>query len=102
MPCCFDAFSAALIEHQGFDLTFVSGFAVSAARLARPDTGLISYAYVCVNPTTVRESGGSGRGGLAWQSGVDGTSVKWHALKLMMDGLFLAKWQTLRGVFVSV
>ncbi len=43
MPCCFDALSARLIEHAGFELTFMSGFAVSAARLALPDTGLISY-----------------------------------------------------------
>lgn len=43
MPCCFDAFSAKLIEQAGFGLTFMSGFAVSAARLGLPDTGLISY-----------------------------------------------------------
>ena len=43
MPCCFDAFSARLIEQAGFPLTFMSGFAVSAARLGLPDTGLISY-----------------------------------------------------------
>lgn len=43
MPCCFDALSARLIEQAGFPLTFMSGFAVSAARLATPDTGLISY-----------------------------------------------------------
>jgi len=44
MPCCFDAHSARLIERAGFPLTFMSGFAVSAARLGLPDTGLISYA----------------------------------------------------------
>lgn len=43
MPCCFDAHSAKLIAHAGFDLTFMSGFAVSAARIGAPDTGLISY-----------------------------------------------------------
>ncbi|MGH0036835.1 MAG: isocitrate lyase/PEP mutase family protein [Myxococcota bacterium] len=43
MPCCYDAFSARLIEQAGFRLTFMSGFAVSAARLGAPDTGLISY-----------------------------------------------------------
>jgi 2-methylisocitrate lyase-like PEP mutase family enzyme len=43
MPCCFDALSARLIERAGFPLTFMSGFAVSATRLALPDTGLISY-----------------------------------------------------------
>jgi 2-methylisocitrate lyase-like PEP mutase family enzyme len=44
MPCCFDALSARLIADRGFELTFMSGFAVSAARLGAPDTGLISYA----------------------------------------------------------
>ena len=43
MPCCFDALSARLIERAGFDLTFMSGFAVSAAHLGLPDTGLMSY-----------------------------------------------------------
>ncbi len=43
MPACFDALSAKLIEKAGFRVTFMGGFAVSAARLAMPDTGLISY-----------------------------------------------------------
>lgn len=43
MPCCFDGLSAKLIEQAGFPLSFMSGFAVSAARLALPDTGLISF-----------------------------------------------------------
>lgn len=46
MPCCFDALSASLIEQAGFPLTFMSGFAVSAARIAEPDTGLMSYGEV--------------------------------------------------------
>lgn len=44
MPCCYDALSGRLIEQAGFGLTFMSGFAVAAARLGLPDTGLISYA----------------------------------------------------------
>ncbi len=43
MPSCFDALSARLIERAGFPLAFMSGFAVAAARLGLPDTGLISY-----------------------------------------------------------
>jgi len=43
MPGCHDAMSAKLIEEAGFDLGFMSGFAVSGARLGVPDTGLISY-----------------------------------------------------------
>jgi 2-methylisocitrate lyase-like PEP mutase family enzyme len=44
MPGCHDALSARLVEEAGFELAFMSGFAVSAARLGMPDTGLISYA----------------------------------------------------------
>jgi 2-methylisocitrate lyase-like PEP mutase family enzyme len=44
MPGCHDAISARLIEEAGFELGFMSGFGVSADRLAMPDTGLISYA----------------------------------------------------------
>ena len=33
MPCCYDGLTAKMIEQAGFDLTFMSGFAVSAARL---------------------------------------------------------------------
>src|SRR6187551_3175686 len=43
MPGCHDATSAKLIEEAGFELGFMSGFAVSAARLGLPDAGLISY-----------------------------------------------------------
>ena len=43
MPRCHDAISARLIEEAGFELGFMSGFAVSASRLGMPDTGLISY-----------------------------------------------------------
>jgi 2-methylisocitrate lyase-like PEP mutase family enzyme len=43
MPGCHDAMSARLIQEAGFELGFMSGFAVSAARLGMPDTGLISY-----------------------------------------------------------
>lgn len=44
MPCCYDALTSRLIHEAGFSLTLMSGFAVSAARLAEPDTGLISFA----------------------------------------------------------
>ena len=44
MPGCYDAISAKLVADAGFKLTFMSGFAVAAARLGLPDTGLISFA----------------------------------------------------------
>ena len=40
---CHDALSARLAEQAGFPAVFMSGFAVSASRLAMPDTGLISF-----------------------------------------------------------
>ncbi len=43
MPGCYDALSARLIERAGFKGAFMGGFAVSAARIGMPDTGLISY-----------------------------------------------------------
>jgi 2-methylisocitrate lyase-like PEP mutase family enzyme len=43
MPGCYDALSAKLVTDAGFQVTFMSGFAVSAARLGLPDTGLISF-----------------------------------------------------------
>ncbi|QJD28638.1 isocitrate lyase/PEP mutase family protein [Methylococcus geothermalis] len=43
MPGCHDAMSARLIEQAGFEMGFMSGFAVSADRVALPDTGLLSY-----------------------------------------------------------
>ncbi|MDM8565823.1 isocitrate lyase/PEP mutase family protein [Candidatus Halobeggiatoa sp. HSG11] len=46
VPACFDALSANLIEKAGFSATFMSGFGVSAAKLAMPDTGLISYGEI--------------------------------------------------------
>ena len=43
MPGCYDALSAKLVADAGYKITFMSGFAVSAARLGLPDTGLISF-----------------------------------------------------------
>ena len=44
LPGCYDALTARLIERAGYKAAFMGGFAVSAARLGVPDTGLISYA----------------------------------------------------------
>jgi len=46
MPAVFDALSARLVAEAGFKASFMSGFAVSAARLALPDTGLLSYGEI--------------------------------------------------------
>ena len=43
LPGCYDGLSAKLVGDAGFKVAFMSGFAVSAARLGLPDTGLISF-----------------------------------------------------------
>ena len=43
MPGCHDALSAKLVADAGYKVAFMSGFAVSAARLGLPDAGLISF-----------------------------------------------------------
>ena len=56
MPCCFDALSAKLIAQEGFGLTFMSGFATSAARIGAPDLGLMSYAEVLDQARNITEA----------------------------------------------
>ncbi|MEM1351421.1 MAG: isocitrate lyase/PEP mutase family protein [Pseudomonadota bacterium] len=46
VPSCYDALSAKLIAQEGYDLTFMSGFAASASRIGAPDLGLMSYGEV--------------------------------------------------------
>ena len=41
VPCCWDALSAKMIGEPGFPFTFMSGFAVSAAR--HPSDQLMSF-----------------------------------------------------------
>ena len=56
MPCCFDGLSARLIQRAGYPLTFMSGFSVAAARLARPDTGLLSYGEILDQGRSILEA----------------------------------------------
>ena len=53
MPGCHDAISASLIQESGFEIGFMSGFAVSASRLGMPDTGLISYGELVDQGTNI-------------------------------------------------
>ena len=55
-PCCYDALSAKLIEQAGFDMTFVSGFSVSASRIGMPDLGLMSYSEVLDQVRNISEA----------------------------------------------
>jgi 2-methylisocitrate lyase-like PEP mutase family enzyme len=43
VPGCHDALGARLVARAGLPAAFLSGYAVSAARLGLPDAGLISY-----------------------------------------------------------
>jgi len=43
LPGCHDAMGAKLIQEAGFECGYLSGFAVSATRLAEPDIGLATY-----------------------------------------------------------
>jgi 2-methylisocitrate lyase-like PEP mutase family enzyme len=45
--------SARLIEEAGFEIGFMSGFAVSGCRLGMPDAGLISYAELVDQGTNI-------------------------------------------------
>jgi 2-methylisocitrate lyase-like PEP mutase family enzyme len=56
MPGCFDAMSASLIRQAGYPVAFMSGFSVSAARLGRPDTGLISFGEMLDSLRAVTEA----------------------------------------------
>lgn len=42
VPGCWDAITALLIERAGFDAAFLSGGALSMARLGQPDMGLVT------------------------------------------------------------
>lgn len=52
MPCCFDGLSARLVESAGFNLTFMTGFGVSAT-YGLPDTGLVSVSEMLQNARTI-------------------------------------------------
>lgn len=56
VPCCFDALSAKLVQQEGYDLTFMSGFAASASRIGAPDLGLMSYGEVIDHARNITEA----------------------------------------------
>lgn len=41
-PGAYDAFSAKLIEHMGFEVLYITGAGVSASLLGKPDVGLVT------------------------------------------------------------
>ena len=42
LPCCYDGLTARMVARAGFEITFMTGFGVSATH-GFPDTQLISY-----------------------------------------------------------
>jgi 2-methylisocitrate lyase-like PEP mutase family enzyme len=48
-PGCYDALGARLIEEAGFDAAYMTGFGTAAARLGRPDVGLLDMSEMVDN-----------------------------------------------------
>ena len=55
MPCCYDGLTARLVESAGFELTFMTGFGVSAT-LGIPDTGLVNQDEMVRAASTIVQS----------------------------------------------
>ena len=55
MPCCYDGLTARLVEDAGFELTFMTGFGVSAVN-GMPDTGLITAEEMVRTASTITSS----------------------------------------------
>ncbi len=53
MPGVYDALSARIAERAGFEVLFISGFAVSATQLAEPDFGLLTQTEITAAATRV-------------------------------------------------
>ena len=48
-PGCYDALSAKLIQQEGFEAAYMTGFGTSASVLGMPDAGLISFAEMATH-----------------------------------------------------
>ena len=55
-PGCYDALSARLIEEAGFPVAYMTGFGSSAARLGRPDVGLMTMTEMVDNARRIVEA----------------------------------------------
>lgn len=54
-PGCYDAFTALLVEQQGFGCGYVSGASVSFTRIGRPDIGLTTLTELADTVANIRE-----------------------------------------------
>jgi 2-methylisocitrate lyase-like PEP mutase family enzyme len=55
-PGCYDALGARLVEEAGFPAAYMSGFATAAARLGRPDVGLLDMTEMVDNARRIATS----------------------------------------------
>jgi len=55
-PGCYDALGARLIEQAGFDAVYMTGFGSSAARLGRPDVGLMTLSEMVDNAHRIAQA----------------------------------------------
>ncbi|MEP7311578.1 MAG: isocitrate lyase/phosphoenolpyruvate mutase family protein [Pseudomonadota bacterium] len=55
VPGCYDALSASLIQHSGFDAAYLSGASIAYTRLGQPDIGLVSMHEVAQTVSAIRE-----------------------------------------------
>jgi 2-methylisocitrate lyase-like PEP mutase family enzyme len=55
-PGCYDALGARLIEEAGFSAAYMTGFGSAAARLGRPDVGLMTLTEMVDNAHRIAEA----------------------------------------------
>ncbi|KAL4312073.1 hypothetical protein GQ457_01G028460 [Hibiscus cannabinus] len=53
MPGCYDSLSAAILQQSGFTAGFISGYALSASLLGKPDFGLLTPPEMAATARTV-------------------------------------------------
>src|SRR5215208_1753812 len=53
MPGVYDALTARIAARVGFDITFISGYSVSAARLGEPDFGFLTQSEMAETARSV-------------------------------------------------
>jgi 2-methylisocitrate lyase-like PEP mutase family enzyme len=55
-PGCYDALGARLVEEAGFDAAYMTGFGTAAARLGRPDVGLLTLTEMADNARRIAQA----------------------------------------------
>jgi 2-methylisocitrate lyase-like PEP mutase family enzyme len=55
VPGCWDGFTALMIERTGYEAAFLSGAALSMAKLGRPDIGLVTSLETCDSVASIRD-----------------------------------------------